>query len=98
MGIIIEHYAGAFPVWLSPTQVKILSVGEMHIEHCKKLAQELKEKGVRVEVDDNSETVGNKIRKAANEKIPYTLVIGDKEAGSENLAVRDRGSRDEGNK
>ena len=94
MGIIIEHYAGAFPVWLSPTQVKILSVGEMHIEHCKKLAQELKEKGVRVEVDDNSETVGNKIRKAANEKIPYTLVIGDKEAGSENLAVRDRGSRE----
>lgn len=94
MGIIIEHYAGAFPVWLSPVQVKILSVGEMHIEYCQKLAQELKEEGIRVEVDDNSETVGNKIRKAANEKVPYTLVVGDKEAGSESLTVRDRGSRE----
>lgn len=93
-GIIIEHYAGAFPVWLSPVQVKILSVGESHIEYCKKLAQEFKEQGIRVELDDNAETVGNKIRKAANEKVPYTLVIGDKEVGSEILAVRDRGSRD----
>lgn len=94
MGILIEHYAGAFPVWLSPVQVKILSVGEGHVEYCKKLAQEFKEQGIRVELDDNAETVGNKIRKAANEKVPYTLVIGDKEVGSEVLAVRDRGSRD----
>jgi len=94
IGVLIEHYAGAFPVWLAPVQIKILSVGETHTEHCKKLAAELLGHDFRVEVDDNNETVGNKIRKAANEKVPYTLVIGDKEVGSDKLAVRDRGSRD----
>ncbi|MDP3043733.1 MAG: His/Gly/Thr/Pro-type tRNA ligase C-terminal domain-containing protein, partial [bacterium] len=82
---------GAFPVWLSPAQVKIISVGAGHIEYCRKLARELKERDIRVEVDDANETVGNKIRKAAKEKIPYVLVIGDKETGSDKLAVRDRG-------
>jgi threonyl-tRNA synthetase len=91
---LTEHYAGAFPLWLSPIQVKIISVGESHIEHCRKLAAELKENNIRVEVDDASETVGNKIRKAVNEKVPYMLVIGDKEIGSENLMVRDRGSKE----
>jgi threonyl-tRNA synthetase len=94
LGILIEHYAGAFPVWLSPVQVKIVSVGEAHIEFCRKLAAEFTENGIRVEVDDHNETVGNKIRKATGEKVPYMLVIGDKEIGSENLAVRDRGQRE----
>jgi threonyl-tRNA synthetase len=94
LGIIIEHYAGALPLWLSPVQVKILSVGEGHIEHCKKLAIELGEAGIRAEVDDASETVGNKTRKAVNEKIPYILVVGDKEMASENLFVRKRGERE----
>jgi threonyl-tRNA synthetase len=94
MGVIIEHYAGAFPVWLSPVQLKLIAVGQGHIEHCRGLAEEFKALGIRVEVDVADETVGNKIRKAVNEKVPYMLVIGDKEIASPNLMVRDRGSRD----
>jgi threonyl-tRNA synthetase len=94
LGIIIEHYVGAFPVWLSPVQVKIISVGEGHIEYCNRLAGEFRAAGIRVEVDDNNETVGNKTRKAINEKVPYILVIGDKEMESDKLAIRDRGLRE----
>jgi threonyl-tRNA synthetase len=92
MGVIIEHYAGAFPVWLSPVQVKIVSVAEAHVPAAEKLAGEFKAVGIRVEVDDANETVGNKIRKAVNEKVPYMLVIGDKEANAPTLSVRDRGA------
>ncbi len=92
IGVLIEHYGGAFPVWLSPVQVKIVSVSEKHIEHCAKLAEELKKNDIRVEVDSSNETVGNKIRKAVAEKTPYMLVIGDKEVDSDKLQVRDRGS------
>ncbi|MFA6194822.1 MAG: threonine--tRNA ligase [Patescibacteria group bacterium] len=94
LGVIIEHYSGVFPVWLAPVQVKIVSVAETHIPACEKLAAEFKQAGIRVEIDDANETVGNKIRKAANEKVPYMLVIGDKEASSPTLAVRDRGAMD----
>lgn len=94
IGLLIEHYAGAFPVWLSPVQVKIISVGEKHIEYCKKLAQEFNEHEIRVEVDDHDETVGNKIRKAVHKKIPYILVIGDREMNSNQLSVRDRGKKE----
>jgi len=94
MGVIIEHYAGAFPVWLSPVQVKLISVAETHIPACQKLAAEFKAAGIRVEIDDANETVGNKIRKAVNEKVPYMLVIGDKEVDSPTLAVRDRGAQE----
>lgn len=90
--ILIEHYAGAFPLWLSPVQVVIISVSEAHIEHCQKLAKEFKDNNVHVEVWGANETVGNKIRKAIAQKIPYMLVIGDKEMSSENLHVRARGS------
>jgi len=89
---LIEHFAGAFPVWLSPVQVKFVAVSEKHIGFCDKLAVEFRGEDIRVEVDASNETVGNKIRKAVGEKVPYMLVIGDKEAGSENLMVRDRGS------
>jgi len=92
IGLLIEHYAGAFPIWLSPVQVKIVSVAEAHIPTCEKLATELKAAGIRVELDDANETVGNKIRKAVNEKVPYMLVIGDKEMNSPVLNVRDRGA------
>lgn len=91
IGLLIEHYAGAFPVWLSPTQVKIISVGETHLPACQKLADEFRAVGVRVEIDEANETVGNKIRKAVNEKVPYMLVIGDKEMNAPVLSVRDRG-------
>jgi threonyl-tRNA synthetase len=92
--LLIEHYAGAFPLWLAPVQTKIIAVSEKHIKHCQKIADEFKSKNIRVEVDIADETVGNKIRKAVSEKIPYMLVIGDKEAESEQLMVRKRGSRD----
>jgi len=94
IGILVEHYAGAFPVWLSPVQVKIISVGENHVKYCLKLAEEFRKNNIRAEVDDSDETVGNKIRKAVNEKTPYVLVIGDKEIKSNKLAVRDRGKRE----
>ena len=92
LGILIEHYAGAFPLWLSPIQVKIISVGGDHVEYCQKLAQEFEDNNIRVEIDSNNETVGNKIRKAVKERSPYMLVIGDKEMNSDKLAVRVRGS------
>jgi threonyl-tRNA synthetase len=94
IGLLIEHYAGAFPVWFSPVQVKLVSVAETHIPACQALAEELRAEGIRVEIDESNETVGNKIRKAVNDKVPYMLVIGDKEAGASQLSVRDRGQRD----
>ena len=94
IGVLIEHYAGAFPVWLSPTQVKIISVGEGHREFCQKLTDDFRQRDIRVELDDNDETVSSKIKKATNEKVPYMLVVGDKEMGSSKLSVRDRGQRE----
>ena len=94
LALLIEHFAGAFPLWLSPVQVKIVSVAEAHSPACTRLAAELKAADIRVEVDEANETVGNKIRKAVAEKVPYMLVIGDKEANSPTLAVRDRGAAD----
>ncbi|MCK9438626.1 MAG: threonine--tRNA ligase [Patescibacteria group bacterium] len=93
-GVLIEHYGGAFPLWLAPSQVRILSVGEKHIDYCKKLKQEFLNRDIRAELDINDETVSNKIRKAANEKVPYVLVIGDKEMDENIFAVRKRGSND----
>ena len=94
LALLIEHYAGAFPVWLSPVQIKLVAVSEKHIEFVQKLADEFRGEDIRVELDISDETVGNKIRKAVAEKGPYMLVIGDKEAGSDKLCVRDRGSKD----
>ncbi len=91
IGLLIEHYGGAFPLWLSPTQVKIIPVNTQHLEYCKKLEKEFKNHNIRSDVDEAEETVGNKIRKATKEKSPYMLVIGDKELNSETLNVRDRG-------
>ncbi|MDP3899891.1 MAG: threonine--tRNA ligase [bacterium] len=91
IAFLIERYAGAFPVWLSPVQVKLIAVGENHVKFCEELADEFRSSDIRVEVDNSNETVGNKIRKAVKEKDPYMLVIGDKEMGSDNLMVRDRG-------
>jgi threonyl-tRNA synthetase len=93
-GILTEHFAGAWPVWLSPVQVKIISVGENHAGFSLKLKKELEEEGIRAEADTGDETVGNKIRKASGEKVPYVVVIGDKEMGGEKLAVRVRGIKE----
>jgi threonyl-tRNA synthetase len=88
--LLIEHFGGAFPVWLSPVQVKLLSVGEGHRDYCRELAGKFEHENVRVEIDESDETVGSKIRKATQEKVPYVLVVGDKERESGRLAVRDR--------
>jgi threonyl-tRNA synthetase len=90
IALLIEHFAGAFPLWLSPVQVKIISVGKSHVKFCAKLAEELKAENIRVEVDLENETVGKKIHQAITEKVPYVIVIGDKEIKSKKLAVRDR--------
>jgi len=91
-GILVEHYAGAFPLWISPTQAAVIPVGADYVKDSQKIADEMKEKGIRVSVDDANETVGNKIRKAVKEKIPYLIVIGEKELKSKKLPVRKRGS------
>ena len=93
LALIIEHYGGAFPLWLSPVQVKIISVGEKHIEYCQKLKQEFLDLDLRPELDIDNETVANKIRKAVAEKSPYIIVVGDKESKGKVLAVRKRGEQ-----
>ena len=96
MSVLIEHYTGAFPVWLSPVQVAFLPVStDKHLEGAKKLADEFKSAGIRVEVDGADETVGNKIRKASKQKIPYIIVVGDKELGGEDLMIRVRGEEEQ---
>ncbi len=94
MAFLIEHYAGAFPVWLAPVQVQLAPVAEKHVEAAHKLAQELMLKGLRVSVDAANETIGNKVRKAAAQKIPYIVVVGDKELSGEPWSVKVRGQEE----
>jgi threonyl-tRNA synthetase len=89
-GVLIEHYGGAFPLWLSPEQVRLVPVADRHVEHAETLASRLREAGLRPFVDASSETVGKKVRAAQLMKAPYVLVIGDREAESGELTVRDR--------
>lgn len=96
IGIIVENYQGAFPMWLSPVQIKILNITERNKKYAEKIFAELKEKGIRVEIDDSNETIGKKIRNAEIEKAPYILVIGDKEEKNHSVAVRERGKGDLG--
>jgi threonyl-tRNA synthetase len=88
--VLIEHYGGAFPLWLSPEQVRLVPVADRHVDHARGLAARLREAGLRPEVDESAETVGKKVRAAQLVKAPYVLVIGDKEIGSGVLTVRDR--------
>ncbi|MFA5431434.1 MAG: threonine--tRNA ligase [Candidatus Paceibacterota bacterium] len=94
IGLLIEHYAGAFPFWLSPVQIKILPVGESHHEYAKIVAERLKD--YRVKIDDNNETIGKKIRNAEMEKIPFILVVGDVEKENGTVSARQRGKIDLG--
>ena len=96
LSIAIEHYAGAFPVWLSPVQVMILPITDKHNKWAEQVSQELKANNIRVELSLESETLGKKIRGAEKQKIPYLLVIGDKEVEAEAIAVRKRGGNDLG--
>jgi threonyl-tRNA synthetase len=94
-GFLIERYAGAFPVWLAPVQIQFVPVSAKHVEGATKLAKEFTEAGIRVEVDSADETVGNKVRKAVGQKVPYILVVGDKELSGDDLMVRIRGKKDQ---
>ena len=96
IGILTEHYAGAFPTWLSPVQVKVIPITERQLAYAQKLAQDLFAEGIRVEVDERSEKIGYKIREAQLEKIPYMLVVGDKEMESGTVALRTRKEGDKG--
>ena len=93
MGVMIEHYAGAFPLWLSPVQIKIVPVRENHNEHAEKISKELKSAGFRVDCDTKEGNMGGKVRDAKNNKVPYTIIIGDKdiEAGKISVESRDKG-------
>lgn len=90
MGVIIEHYNGVFPLWLSPVQVKVLPIGEGHFAYATEVMDKLKAANIRVELDVSDETLGKKIRNAKTEKVPYALVIGDKEVSEKKVAVEGR--------
>ena len=90
MSILIEHFAGKFPSWLSPVQVKILTVTDRNIPFAQNLLQILREKNIRVELDDQAESIGKKVRNAQMEKVNYMITIGDKEVEKKTLAVRTR--------
>ncbi len=96
LGILIEHYAGEFPVWLAPVQAKLLPVADRHLPYALRMLGELRAAGVRAEVDDRSESVGRKIRDAELAKTPYMLVVGDREEESGGASVRRHGEGDAG--
>ena len=96
IGILIEHFAGAFPIWLSPVQVAILPISEKQAKYAQSLTSTLKEEGIRVELDDRSESLGAKIRDAEKQKTPYTLIIGEKEVNSKKVSIRQRKTGDIG--
>ena len=91
IGILTEHYAGAFPTWMAPVQVKVLPISEKHVEYANQLAKQMCHDYVRVEVDDRNEKIGYKIRQAQMEKVPYMLVVGDKEMEDNSVNVRKHG-------
>jgi len=93
LATLLENYAGAFPVWLSPVQVKVIPVADRHLDYARKLEKELKADNVRVEVDDRSERINLKIRQAQLEKVPYMLVVGDKEVADSTVAIRLRSGK-----
>ena len=96
IGILIEHFGGAFPVWISPVQVKVIPVTEKHLDYAKAVASAMSESNIRVEVEDANETLGYKIRKAQMEKVPYMIIVGDKEVKSRTVAIRSRKDGDMG--
>lgn len=95
LALIIEHFGGAFPVWLSPIQVNIIPVSEKHLEYAHKLEKEFKESNIRIEISDKDSTMGAKIREAQEQKIPYMVIVGDKEKDMGNISVRFRNGEQE---
>lgn len=98
IGILIEHFAGRFPTWLAPTQVKFIAVADRHVAYCESLKEKFEAKGLSVEVDGRSEQVGYKIREAQLEQVPYMIVVGDDEVEGDKLAIRSRDAGEIGKK
>ena len=96
IGVLIEHYGGAFPFWLSPVQIWVLPIGSTHKKYAKEIVKSLEEKGVRAILKDEAETISKKIREGEIQKIPYLLIIGDKEVKEKTVSVRQRGNKDLG--
>ena len=96
VGILIEHFEGAFPTWLSPEQARVLPISEKHVEYGEKVYAALKSRGIRVTMDDSNERVNAKIKVGAEEKIPYLLIVGGKDAEAGTVSVRQRGVGDRG--
>ena len=96
IGILIEHFAGKFPVWLAPVQVKVLPISDNFIEYGSKVLATLREAGIRCEIDNRSEKIGYKIREARNERVPYMIIVGEKEKNHGNISLRSREGGDEG--
>jgi threonyl-tRNA synthetase len=96
IGILIEHYAGDFPLWLAPLQAIVLPIADRHADAAAAVLAALQEGGLRADLDDRTESVGRKIRDAELRKIPYMLVIGDREAEAETVSVREHGVGDSG--
>jgi threonyl-tRNA synthetase len=96
MACLVEHYAGAFPVWLSPVQVVAIPIADRHLDYVNQVASQLRDSGMRVQVDDRSERMNLKIREAQLNKVPYMLVIGDKEMNASSVALRLRNGEDMG--
>src|SRR4029077_15709966 len=92
-GVLIEHYAGAFPLWLSPVQVAIVPISEKHVDYSKKVTQQLEAAGVRVHLDDRNEKMNAKVREHSLQKVPFVLVVGEKEAEAGTVNVRVRGQQ-----
>ena len=96
LALLIEKYAGAFPTWLAPVQVKLLPIADRHIEKILQVCKELEAYGIRCEVDDRSEKIGYKIREAQLEKVPYMLLLGDKDIENGTVSIRSRRNGDLG--
>jgi len=96
MAFLIEKYEGAFPLWLSPVQVSIIPISEKHLEYAEKIKKELENENVRVELKDENETLGKKIREAEMQRTPYLLILGDKEIQANSVSIRERGKGDTG--
>jgi threonyl-tRNA synthetase len=96
IGILIEHYAGEFPLWLAPVQALVLPIADRHLDYARRVGTELRDAGLRVAVDDRAESVGRKIRDGELRKVPYLLVVGDREAEAGEVAVRRHGQGDQG--
>jgi len=96
LACLIEHYGGAFPVWLSPVQAMIIPIADRHVDYAYEIESDFKNEGIRVRVDDRSERMNLKIREAQLEKIPYMLIVGDKEMASSSVSLRLRSGEDLG--